>query len=60
MKAVVGSLAFVLLAAVPAVADSLNCRQAGRCEMPGYAFDVSVSGHFAYVGAQGAGLRVVT
>jgi hypothetical protein len=39
--------------------DSLNVRFVGRCDTPGYAWDVAVSGSYAYVADYYRGLRVI-
>jgi hypothetical protein len=39
--------------------DSLNVRFVGRCNTPGYAYDVDVSGSYAYVADYYQGLRII-
>ena len=46
---------FILLS----MTDSLNVRLVGQCNTPGYAWDVFVSGSYAYVADYYRGLRVI-
>jgi hypothetical protein len=50
-------LSLVLVAA--ASADSLNCRYVGGCDLPGDAWNVALSGNYAYIADDTSGLRVV-
>ena len=50
----------MLLVGVTPAQDSLNCREVGYCDTPGYAFGVAVAGNYAYVADDEAGLRVIS
>ncbi len=52
---VISMFVFILLSR----ADSLNVRLVGQCNTPGYAWDVFLSGSYAYVADYNRGLRVI-
>ena len=50
----------MLLVGVTPAQDSLNCREVGYCDTPGYAYGVAVAGNYAYVADCDSGLRVIS
>jgi hypothetical protein len=54
------ALVALALTATVAQADSLNVRLVGSCDTPGQAGGVAVSGNYAYVADDSAGLRVIS